>query len=58
MELSPSSEAYSRSVARILKNLKVCNDGTLIQILCSWTLSSVLLFYLKYRRDYVSKHDV
>jgi hypothetical protein len=26
----------------ILYDLKVCDDGTLIQVLCSWTLSIVL----------------
>jgi hypothetical protein len=31
----------------ILKDLKVCDDGTLIQILYFWTLSIVLL-YLKH----------
>jgi hypothetical protein len=27
------------------QNLKVCDDGTLIQILCFWTLSIVLFFF-------------
>jgi hypothetical protein len=37
--------------------IKVCDEGTLVKILCFWTLS-IVLFYLKHRPVYISKHNV
>jgi hypothetical protein len=37
--------------------LKVCDGGTLIQILCFWTLF-IVLFYLKHRPVFIIKHNV
>jgi hypothetical protein len=41
-----------------LQDLKVCDDGALVQILCFWILSIVLFFYLKHRPIYISKLNV
>jgi hypothetical protein len=39
------------------EDLKVCDDGTLVQILCFWTLSIVLSLFKNYP-VYFSKHSV